>query len=110
VVVDQPVDAGVRETLSRQGEEQTFGADRLVENLVAQLVDERLQLTSQPAAGDQRRADGLIPLPHLVEQDRVLVAQSVLLAGDPVGGRGRRPRQRRGTLLSTASGSTIDRR
>jgi cytochrome c oxidase subunit 1 len=78
VVVHESVDLAVRKTVLDQGEEQSFGGDGLVEDLVAQVVHESDHLMIRPPPLAERRASGLLAIADLMEQDGVLVGERVL--------------------------------
>src|SRR4051794_36459168 len=115
MVGDQPVDTGVRKTVSSQREEQSLLGDRLIENLVAQVVHECFHFAIGPTTLVERRKNVVVPVADFLEEDSVLVGQSMPLARAPVGiTSGRRTRGRGGSLLFTRSeghhGTTLARK
>jgi hypothetical protein len=78
VVFHQCMHASVRKALRCQREEQEFLVGGLIEDLVAEVGNEPVDLGRRPPPGAERGADGSFAPAYLVEQDGVLVRQWVI--------------------------------
>ena len=82
VVVDQPVYPVPRKALRCEREEEALLVGGLVQHLVTEVGDERFDLAVRPPPGTERGADGSFAVAHLLQQDGMLVSETMV--ADPV--------------------------